>query len=295
VILYAYLLGSCPVLLRDALYLAISSMFGGKKEALNFLVPFTVDHIQKRDETEDKSPILARFLIQAAPPDDIANPSRLAMRLMFLNFSSIHTSSIFATQALFELAVLHESQREEIRAEVRLALTTEGGWNKAAISGFRKLDSVLKEVGRLHGLGQFGLWRRTIKNGTLPDGTVIPAGYTVMVDIQNIHMNPKIYPNPENFDPFRFSKLSDKEGNDAQYGFTTINKNYLAFGGGRHVCAGRFFVAMELKQMLAQILLNYDFALPAGMTERPKNICFDGSYFPDLRANLVFKRRKEVV
>ena len=62
-------------------------------------------------------------------------------------------SSIFNTQSLFELAVMPQAQRDEIIHEVQDALYTEGGWNKAALAKFKKLDSVLKEVGRFHGLG----------------------------------------------------------------------------------------------------------------------------------------------
>ena len=46
-----------------------------------------------------------------------------------------------------------QAQRDEIIHEVQDALYTEGGWNKAALAKFKKLDSVLKEVGRFHGLG----------------------------------------------------------------------------------------------------------------------------------------------
>ena len=43
-----------------------------------------------------------------------------------------------------------------------------------------------------------------------------------------IHRNPAVYPNPDVFDPFRFSKLRDETGSDAKYGFTSINKNVRA-------------------------------------------------------------------
>jgi hypothetical protein len=52
------------------------------------------------------------------------------------------------TLVLFQLAILPQSQRDEIRAEIQQALDEEGGWNKAALAQCRKLDSVLKETGR---------------------------------------------------------------------------------------------------------------------------------------------------
>lgn len=61
--------------------------------------------------------------------------------------------SIFLTQALFDLATLPQSDLEQIREETKHALESEGGWTKAALAKFRRIDSVLKEVGRVHGLG----------------------------------------------------------------------------------------------------------------------------------------------
>ena len=70
-----------------------------------------------------------------------------------------------------------------------------------------------------------GLSRRTLKDGTLPDGTLIPKGYSIYVDLARVHMNPELYPNPEVFDPFRFSKLRDEADSDLKNGLTTIDKN----------------------------------------------------------------------
>jgi len=48
---------------------------------------------------------------------------------------------------------------------------------------------------------------------------------------------------------------------------------------------------MELKIMLAHILLEYDVSYPAGVTERPKNVVFNGAIIPDTKALLVFRPR----
>jgi len=57
---------------------------------------------------------------------------------------------------MFEIAIacqplmaMLETRRS--RSEIGAVLEAEGGWNKASIARFRKLDSVLKEVGRVHG------------------------------------------------------------------------------------------------------------------------------------------------
>ena len=48
---------------------------------------------------------------------------------------------------------------------------------------------------------------------------------------------------------------------------------------------------MELKIMLAHILLEYDFKYPSGITERPKNMIFNGAIIPDPKTHLLFTAR----
>ena len=63
----------------------------------------------------------------------------------------------------------------------------------------------------------------------LQDGTHIPPGSKVTLDLRRIHFNPQIYPDPERCDLFRFSKLREKEGTDVKYGFATLDPNVGRF------------------------------------------------------------------
>jgi len=47
---------------------------------------------------------------------------------------------------------------------------------------------------------------------------------------------------------------------------------------------------MQVKMVLAYILLNYDIAYP-GVASRPEKINIAGTIIPDTKARLVFKRR----
>jgi hypothetical protein len=50
---------------------------------------------------------------------------------------------------------------------------------------------------------------------------------------------------------------------------------------------------MELKMMIAHIILNYDISYPQGIHSRPRNMFFDGAIIPDPKAMLVFKVRAD--
>jgi hypothetical protein len=50
---------------------------------------------------------------------------------------------------------------------------------------------------------------------------------------------------------------------------------------------------MELKVMLAQILLGYDFKYPPDITTRPKDLLFELGVMPP-SVDLVFKKRTDI-
>ncbi|KAF9049732.1 cytochrome P450 [Panaeolus papilionaceus] len=282
-----------PILLRPVTYYILSLLVGSKKEPLKYTVPYITRFIEERKTTSERANLVLEYVVAAAPPEETV--PGIAIRLLNINFASIHTSSLFLTQALFEIALLSPKDVDGIRTEVQDALESEGGWTRDAMAKFYKIDSALREVGRCYGLMHYGLPRLAMVATDLGDGTFIPPGHRVAIDMKAIHYNPETYPDPEKCDLFRFSKLREKEGvdpNDTKYGFSTIDSHYLPFGAGRHSCAGRNFASMELKIMIAHMLLKYDITLPPGMG-RAKNLIFNGAVIPDPKAHLIFTVRSK--
>ncbi|KPJ21677.1 Cytochrome P450 6B1 [Papilio machaon] len=58
----------------------------------------------------------------------------------------------------------------------------------------------------------------------------IKKGQTVLVNVLGIHYDPKYYPNPEKFDPERFSPENEKDRHSCAY---------LPFGTGPRNCIGK--------------------------------------------------------
>jgi cytochrome P450 len=65
----------------------------------------------------------------------------------------------------------------------------------------------------------------TIRDGKLQDGTIIPPGYFVAVDMSTVHKDPGVYPQPNDFDPFRFSRIREENVTDAKQAFATVDKD----------------------------------------------------------------------
>lgn len=64
----------------------------------------------------------------------------------------------------------------------------------------------------------------------------------------------------------------------------------MSFGYGRHACPGRFFAANEIKLIMARLLLDFDFKMPDGQTERFENITVASSVIPDAKKEILMRR-----
>ena len=73
-----------------------------------------------------------------------------------------------------------------------------------------------------------------MKPFTFSDGTSIPAGETLASPTRGIHMDDRIYPNPQEFDGFRFSKMREEEGESAKHHSVNTSIDFLVFGHGEH-------------------------------------------------------------
>ena len=81
-------------------------------------------------------------------------------------------------------------------------------------------------------------------------GIKIPKDSPILIPVYSIHRDPSIYPNPEKFDPERFSPAAKQSRNPY---------TYMPFGHGPHNCIGMRFAQMEMKLVLARILKKYRF------------------------------------
>lgn len=105
--------------------------------------------------------------------------------------------------------------------------------------------------------------------------------------------DPAISANPEIFDPMRSynkRRSSPSEANKNLAGQTSPDN--LAFGYGKLACPGRAFSVGEIKLILARLLSQYEFRFPDGQG-RPLNMYADENVFPDPKARIMMRRRRE--
>ncbi|KAI1793036.1 cytochrome P450 [Ganoderma leucocontextum] len=240
---------------------------------------------EKKESTDVPNDMLQWILDEARERKESLD--YVTMRLQVQNFSAIHTSSNSLTHALFHL-LANPSIISTLREEIEDVLAVEG-WTKAALDKMWKLDSLLKESQRFTGITVLGMLRRALKDITLSDGTYLPRGSLFAFAGQATHSDSRNYDRSEQFEPFRFSDLREA-GESARHQFVNTSSEYIPFGRGKHACPGRFFASMELKAVLAYLILHYDMKLE-GEAARPANFNLSFSVIPSQDAVVQFKRR----
>ncbi|KAJ3007828.1 hypothetical protein NUW54_g3393 [Trametes sanguinea] len=210
-------------------------------------------------------------------------------RILLMNFAAIHTSSNSITHAIYHIAE-HPEYLHTLRDEIE-PIVKEEGWTKTGMAKMWKLDSLLRESQRHNGINIISLMRKAVKDIVLSNGTLIPRGALIVAASTPLHHDNNIYPDAEVFDPFRFARQRESEGESLKHQYANTSIEYIAFGHGKHACPGRFFAANELKAMLAYIVLNYDFKL-GGDGKRPPNVHFGPTIIPNPDAQVQFRKRE---
>ncbi|EDS33874.1 cytochrome P450 4C1 [Culex quinquefasciatus] len=156
------------------------------------------------------------------------------------------TSGISFT--IFQLAK-HPDVQERVYDEV-VSILGKDSTNKELtfqmLQDFRYLESVIKEAMRLFPPVPF-IGRKLVDDIEM-NGTTIKAGQDFLVPIYAIHRNPKVYPDPERFDPERFSDTA--ESRRGPY-------DYIPFSAGSRNCIGQRYAMMEMKTTLIKLIHNY--------------------------------------
>ncbi|PVH98924.1 cytochrome P450 monooxygenase-like protein [Periconia macrospinosa] len=245
--------------------------------------------IQERNQAGSKPDDMMQWVMGR---DTSADFDTLVSGHLLLTFGAIHTTTAMVTNAMFTLAVAKEyisPLREEIRS---VLASNDGRLTPRALQQMVKLDSFMKEVNRWYPHTVVTFRRYVQKPITLSNGQYIPAGVIIEAPSDAINFDPDIHTDPHTFDGSRFYKRgqSADPGKISRSQFVATNEEDVSFGLGRHACPGRFFAANEIKIILARLILDYDVAMPEGLTERYSNIEFEKNMVPDATKMLIFKR-----
>ncbi|KAI9787989.1 MAG: hypothetical protein M1816_007293 [Peltula sp. TS41687] len=235
---------------------------------------------------------LLNFLVSTSKDTD---PQSLAQRLLVLNAAALHTSSMAATHAMYDLCAMPE-YIEPLRAEAKATLGAKrDAWRLDDIKKLYRLDSFLKESQRMNQTNVFSFTRKVASPVQLSDGHILPIGTTIGMLSGSMARDAEFYSDPLKFDGFRFCRSDSSHNRDAgapANEFTSIEPGNLSWGYGRFTCPGRWYAGTMIKLLLATILLDYDFQYPEGQTTRPANAYRDVHILPDFTQQILLRKRE---
>lgn len=230
-----------------------------------------IEQLESRNYAEAKDPSMLRFLVDMRGAD--IDNKQLRDDLMTMLIAGHETTAAVLTWSLFEL-----SKHPEILATVVEEIDRVVGDrapNLDDIKEMKQVRLVIAETLRMYPEPPL-LIRRCRTEDKLPAGggreaTVI-RGMDIFLPLYNIHRDERFWPNPDTFDPQRFTRpyknpdIPDWAGFDPEKWSKMLYPNevasdfaYMPFGAGARKCVGDEFAIMEAVVTLSMVLRRFDF------------------------------------
>uniref|UniRef100_A0A8D8X8G7 Probable cytochrome P450 6a14 n=1 Tax=Cacopsylla melanoneura TaxID=428564 RepID=A0A8D8X8G7_9HEMI len=192
--------------------------------------------------------------------DDVEiTPTCMVAQSFVFFVAGFETSSSALSFCLYEMAKNQQLQ-SKLRQEILDTQKQVGELNYEALQSMSLLDKITKETLRKYpSVPQ--LDRVAVKEYKIPDTDItLDVGTKISIPSFAIHYDPEYYPNPDQFDPERFTP----ENIEARPHYT-----YLPFGDGPRNCIGMRFGLIQFKSGLAHLMANFQFSI------EPENLHFD--------------------
>eukprot|EP00071_Canis_lupus_P041832 XP_022275389.1 cytochrome P450 3A12-like isoform X4 [Canis lupus familiaris] len=191
----------------------------------------------------------------------------VAQSIIFV-VAGYETTSTSLCLLMYELAT-HPDVQQKLQKEIDATFPNKAAPTYDTLVQMEYLDMVLNESLRLYPIT--GRLVRVCKKDVEISGVFIPKGTVVMVPTFTLHQDPDIWPEPEKFQPERFSK----KNKDSINPYT-----YLPFGTGPRNCLGMRFAIMNMKLALIKVLQNFSFK-PCKETQIPLKLSSQGLIRPE--------------
>ncbi|XP_063916421.1 cytochrome P450 2U1-like isoform X2 [Zophobas morio] len=195
---------------------------------------------------DSPSNLIEMFLLQMSKgPKDIYNLDQLHSLLFDLHSSATTTVTTWLLWIL-----LHLAQYETVQNKVRRELLQVVRGKTIEMDDFANLHytkATIAEVARIRTIGPLGFPHYTSEDICI-DGFPIMKDTTIIPLLWAIHMDPKVWKNPEEFRPERF--LND----DGKF---YKPETFLPFQTGKRICIGEEMATMMTSMFVATVVRNF--------------------------------------
>ncbi len=221
------------------------------QETLRFLdeIVFTIIN-ERRQQPENGRHDLLTMLLEARYEDTGEGMSDQQIRDEVMSlFIAGHETTANTLSWMWYLLGQHPEVAEKVEGEIAAVLNG----RPPAFDDFPQLiysNQVIKEGLRLYP-SAWSISRRALRADMI-DGFAIPEGAIVALSPYTLHRHPSFWPDPERFDPDRFTP--EQENGRHRYA-------YFPFGGGTRKCIGDQFALMESIIVLPMTLQRFNLQL----------------------------------
>ncbi|XP_011869162.1 PREDICTED: cytochrome P450 9e2-like [Vollenhovia emeryi] len=246
------------IVLRSSSWLfQLMGLYFFSPESSKFFKKIVTETIREREERGIVRPDMIHLLMQARDKDS-ASVSKMTLddivsQAFIFFLAGFDTSSTLMCFLVHELALNRDIQ-DRLREEILQHLSEGNGEiSYEALSKMSYMDMVVSETLRKYPPAIF-LDRLCNKKYELPPAqpgsksVILEPDTVLMFPAYALHRDPKYFPNPDKFDPERFSE----ENKDNILPYT-----YLPFGHGPRKCIGNRFALMETKILIAHLLQKF--------------------------------------
>ncbi|CAG7640967.1 unnamed protein product [Allacma fusca] len=243
-------------------------------DADRFLSKLIVDSLKHREKTNEKRDDFLQLMMEArqgklkaedesqldayekaaklkdVPVDSdlVFDDDLIIAQSMLFFLGGFDTLDGLLSFVVYELGVNPDIQ-EKLYQEVKAGVDENGGeFSYDIVNNLEYLDMIISETLRMYPTGVRNE-RKCNKAYTIPDTDVtVEKDILVTIPVYAIHHDPEYYPDPEKFDPSRFTKENVSKRHPIAY---------QPFGHGPRNCIGNRFALSEAKVAVAQLILNF--------------------------------------
>ncbi|XP_060529205.1 cytochrome P450 6a2-like isoform X2 [Cylas formicarius] len=188
-------------------------------------------------------------VINGTRNESALNINEVAAQCFVFFGAGFETSSTTMAFALYEIANSEEIQEKARMEIIDVIKKNDNQITYEGIMQMSYLEKIVFETLRKYPPAPI-IPRKCTKSYKVPDGSnvIIPKGTAVQIPACAIHMDPEYYPEPERFDPERFSE-------EKKHSRPVCS--WLPFGDGPRQCIGLRFGVLQTKVGLATILKDF--------------------------------------
>ncbi|KAI8142406.1 cytochrome P450 [Fennellomyces sp. T-0311] len=247
---------------------------------MDLLVPLLKDIRSGEIPGDDDEATLVSMILKL-PKDDGSSrsPEEAAFHFKTIASVSIHTTAHYTSFALHELAC-----RPQLIKELRNEIAKLDERTPETVDTIALLDSFLREVFRCN-TSNLDLHHLALQDFVLSTGQVIPKGSLIVAASDDAHRDPDLTlpyeKSLDEFDAYRFVKVTKEKCS------STVGIDFVTFGLGGHSCPGRYFAVIEIKYMLAELLMCFKISTPSG--KRAPNYCPMGMIKYPPKEDIIFE------